>query len=75
MGTVQKGIIAIIEGNTARVMPSEAGARVSAKLVIPWHLRGSYGALRKGMAVIYAEFPDGTGMILERADGEGGFLN
>lgn len=40
MGQINKGTIAGIEGNTARVVPSDAGAKPTAKIVIPWHLRG-----------------------------------
>ena len=48
MGNIYKGTIAGIEGNTARVLPSDAGAKPTAKIVIPWHLRGSTGNLTKG---------------------------
>lgn len=75
MGTINKGIIAGIEGNTARVLPSDADAKPTAKIVIPWHLRGDSGNLRKGTAVVYVEFDDTTGLLLGRADGEwGGYL-
>ena len=47
MGNIYKGTIAGIEGNTARVLPSDAGAKPTAKIVIPWHLRGSTGNLTK----------------------------
>ena len=49
MGNIYKGTIAGIEGNTARVLPSDAGAKPTAKIVIPWHLRGSTGNLAKGL--------------------------
>lgn len=42
MGNIYKGTIAGIEGNTARVLPSDAGAKPTAKIVIPWHLRGEH---------------------------------
>lgn len=43
MGNINKGTIASISGNTARVVPSDAGAKPTAKITIPWHLRGSTG--------------------------------
>lgn len=43
MGQINKGAIASIEGNTARVVPSDAGAKPTAKITIPWHLRGDTG--------------------------------
>lgn len=72
MGNIYKGTIAAIEGNAARVVPLDKSARSTAKLVIPWHLRGAAGNLQKGTAVIFAEFNDGTGLLLGRADGECG---
>ena len=72
MGNINKGTIAGIEGNTARVVPSDAGAKPTAKIVIPWHLRGDTGKLKKGTAVVYVEFDDSTGLLLGRADGEWG---
>ena len=52
MGNINKGTIASISGNTARVVPSDAGAKPTAKITIPWHLRGSTGNLSKGTAVV-----------------------
>lgn len=72
MGQIYKGTIASIEGNTARVVPSEAGAKPTAKIMIPWHLRGNTGQLKKGTDVIYVEFDDTTGLLLSRTDGEWG---
>lgn len=74
MGNIYKGKIAVIEGNTARVIPSEAGARPTAKITIPRSLRGAAGDLKKGTSVVYVEFDDGTGLLLNRADGEGGAI-
>ena len=51
MGQINKGTIASIEGNTARVVPSDAGAKPTAKITIPWHLRGSTGNLKNGRGV------------------------
>jgi hypothetical protein len=64
MGNINKGTIASISGNTARVVPSDAGAKPTAKITIPWHLRGSTGNLSKGTAVVYVEFDDSTGLLL-----------
>ncbi len=72
MGQINKGTIASISGNTARVVPSDAGAKPTAKITIPWHLRGSTGNLKKGTAVVYVEFDDATGLLLGRLDGEWG---
>lgn len=72
MGEICKGTIAGVEGNTARVIPVDAGTKPTTKITIPWHLRGSAGNLTKGTAVIYAEFEDSTGLLLGRADGEWG---
>ena len=75
MGQINKGTIASVEGNTARVVPSDANARPTAKITIPWHLRGDTGQLKKGTVVVYVEFEDSTGLLLGRADGEwGAFL-
>lgn len=72
MGNVNKGTIASIEGNTARVVPVDAGSKPTAKIAIPWHMRGGAGNLAKGTVVVYAEFDDSTGLLLGRADGEWG---
>lgn len=72
MGQINKGTIASIEGNTARVVPSDAGTKPTTKIVIPWHLRGNSGNLAKGTPVVYVEFDDATGLLLGRADGEWG---
>ena len=72
MGQINKGKIASISGNTARVVPSDANARPTAKITIPWHLRGDSGKLKKGTEVVYVEFDDSTGLLLGRADGEWG---
>lgn len=72
MGQINKGTIASIDGTTARVVPSDASAKPTAKIIIPWHLRGDTGNLSKGTEVVYAEFDDATGLLLGRADGEWG---
>lgn len=75
MGQINKGTIASIDGNTARVVPSDANAKPTAKITIPWHLRGSTGNLKKGTDVVYVEFDDSTGLLLGRADGEWGGIS
>ena len=70
MGQINKGAIASIEGNTARVVPSDAGAKPTAKITIPWHLRGDTGKLKKGTLVAYGEFADAAGLLRGRADRE-----
>ena len=72
MGQISKGKIGSISGNTARVVPSDASARPTAKITIPWHLRGASGNLKKGTEVVYVEFEDATGLLLGRADGNWG---
>lgn len=72
MGQINKGKIGSICGNTARVVPSDASAKPTAKITIPWHLRGASGNLEKGTEVVYVEFDDYTGLLLGRADGEWG---
>lgn len=72
MGQINKGTIASISGNTARVTPCDDSTRPTAKITIPWHLRGASGNLTKGTEVVYVEFDDFTGLLLGRADGEGG---
>ena len=72
MGQINKGKIASISGNTARVTPSDASGKPTAKITIPWHLRGSSGNLKKNTEVVYVEFEDSTGLLLGRADGEWG---
>ncbi len=72
MAQINKGTIASVDGNTARVVPSDAGTKPTAKIVIPWHLRGATGNLQKGTEVVFVEFADSTGLLLGRADGEWG---
>lgn len=72
MGQINKGKIASISGNTARVVPSDANAKPTTKITIPWHLRGDTGKLKKDTEVVYVEFDDSTGLLLGRTDGEWG---
>lgn len=68
MANMEKGTIASINGTKAKVL-TPAGV-VTSELVIPRHLRGASGNLSKGVAVVYVEFEDRTGLIMGRADGE-----
>lgn len=65
---VEKGTISALKGETtATVVPSFSDAPVSTDLVIPFFL---VRCLEVGMDVVYAQFPDNTGVILARMDGE-----
>lgn len=78
MADIQKGKISTIEepldvnGNQtrARVIPEQADGVVTKPLVIVDQLRGEAGKLTKGTEVVFAVFPDQSGVILCRADGE-----
>ena len=78
MAEIQKGKISTIEGpadahenNTrARVIPDQVNGVVTKPLVIASHLRGEAGRLAKGTEVIFVLFPDQSGIIFSRADGE-----
>ena len=78
MADIQKGKISTIEepldvnGNKtrARVIPRQADGVVTKPLVIVDRLRGEAGNLTKGTEVVFAVFPDQSGIILCRADGE-----
>lgn len=78
MADIQKGKISTIEGpadgngnNTrARVIPNQADGVITKPLVIASQLRGEAGDLTKGTEVVFAVFPDQTGIIFSRADGE-----
>ena len=78
MENIQKGKISTIEGpadvngnNTrARVIPEQASGIVTKPLVIASQIRGEAGNLSKGTEVVFAVFPDQTGIILCRADGD-----
>lgn len=71
-GQICKGTIATIGGNMARVVPLDKEDKATPKLVVPWHLRGDTGELEVGDEVVYAEFSDGTGILLGRMDGDWG---
>lgn len=78
MAEIQKGIISTMEepkdetGNytRAKVAPDQYGSAITKPLVIDSPLRGAGGDLKKGTPVIYVVFPDRSGIILCRADGE-----
>lgn len=71
-GYIDKGKITSIDGNSVRVVPCNESGLVSARVVVPWHLRDSSGNLAKGTEVIYVIFDDQTGILLGRADGNWG---
>lgn len=65
---VNKGkISAVIDKTHATVVPSFSDSPVTTELVIPFFL---CECLTVGMDVVYAQFPDNTGLILARMDGE-----
>ena len=66
---IEKGVISTVsgDGKTATAVPSFSDSPVSATLTVPFFLAGS---LTVGMPVVYAQFPDNTGVILARMDGE-----
>lgn len=72
MAQIEKGTIAGINGNKARVVPSAASGRPTAQITIPWHMRGQSGSLQKGTEVAFVLFEDSTGLLLGRMDGEWG---
>lgn len=68
---IDKGKISTIsaDGRTATVVPDFDGDIVTVPLVIPSSL---VGMLSVRMPVVFATFPDNTGIILSRADGAQG---
>jgi len=68
MAQIEKGSIASINGNMAKIL-TPAGI-VTVDIVIPWHLRGAAGNLSKGVDVVYVVFEDRTGLIIGRTDGD-----
>lgn len=54
----------------ATVNPCTNAGAITPVLTIPWHLRGKIGCLKVGDVVVYSLFDDGTGIILDRLDGE-----
>ena len=64
---VKKGKISTVEGDKARVVADD-GETVTMPLTVPKHLRGEL--TEKDTPVLYVEFPDYTGVILMRMDGD-----
>lgn len=64
---IDKGKISAIKGNTAEVIPSQAGGTVTPPLTIPALLKGN---LQVNTEVVYVVFDDNTGVILDRLDGK-----
>ena len=65
---VNKGKISTIEDEEHEtVIPSFSDTPVTIKLIIPFFLKR---CLETDMEVVYAQFPDNTGVILARLDGE-----
>lgn len=65
---VNKGKISVITDLThATVIPMFSDTPVSVELVIPFFLKE---CLTPGMDVVYTQFPDNTGIIIARMDGE-----
>lgn len=69
LSMINKGFISSIDETqkTAVVIPQEASGNVTFPLVIPYFLTE---CLQVNMPVVYATFPDNTGIILARLDGE-----
>lgn len=64
---IDKGIISTVNGNKATVIPSFSASPVSPELVIPFFL---IRCLQVGMEVVYVQWPDNTGLVLARMDGD-----
>ena len=65
---LNKGKISVVIDKThATVVPAFSDTPVTTELIIPWSL---WECLEVGMDVVYAQFPDNTGVILGRMDGE-----
>lgn len=77
-GTIDKGFISKIMGpndwyghpTKAQVNPCTNAGAITPALTIPWYLRGQIGNLKVGDEVAYCLFDDGTGVIIDRLDGE-----
>lgn len=66
---INKGFISSLQenGTKAIIIPQEASGNVTFPLVVPYFL---LECLEVNMPVVYATFPDNTGIILARLDGE-----
>lgn len=71
MSLIEKGIVLSREGNNVRVQSSLSEGTVSTLIPLPKNLR-SEAMISKGTEVAYVTFPDGTGIVLSRMDGEAG---
>lgn len=77
-GNVDKGYISRIlpdkdwngHAKRATVNPCTNSGAITPALTIPWYLRGEMGGLKPGDCIAYALFDDGTGIIIDRLDGE-----
>ena len=65
---INKGTVSTVlqDGKMVSIKPY-TGESVTAPLVVPFFL---FGGLPVGIEVVYATFPDGTGIVLARTDGE-----
>lgn len=70
LGETMKGRIASIDqdAHTCRVVTEDGF--LTHDLVIPFYLRRESGALKKDSEVIFTVFPDNTGILLHRMDGD-----
>lgn len=64
---IDKGVISTVKGSTATVIPSFSESPVSVELVVPFFL---VRCLEVGMEVVYVQWPDNTGLVLARMDGD-----
>lgn len=73
---MRKGTIISTSGSDSNGNPDKAvvallaNPELECEAVIPWHLRGKAGDLKKGTEVLFERFIDGTAAIFSRADGE-----
>ncbi|MDD3139619.1 MAG: hypothetical protein PHX08_11690 [Lachnospiraceae bacterium] len=66
MSLINKGTVSSVDGTTARIQPSINGG-ITMPLTIPARLRD---VIKKKNEVVYVLFEDGTGIIIDRIDGE-----
>ena len=66
---INKGFVSSVveNGEKAIVIPQDASSTTTFPLVIPYFLKE---CLKVNMPVVYVVFPDNTGIILARLDGE-----
>ena len=66
---IEKGVISTVSADkkTVTAVPSFSDSPVTSDLAVPFFL---LDALEIGMPVVYAQFPDNTGAVLCRLDGE-----